>query len=200
MTITIYNMKCKLTASIDAQACQYSGSGIAQVKLLNWYPMEEGTTAKDDRIVYTVGDKGAITAILPPAGETFYGISFNEGSANYTDELTVGSNGGKYRTHTLNLVNGQLDTDALEQVDALSLGKFVAVVLDNAGRIVVLGRTGGLSATSYNYDSGKDAGSDSGWTGVFSGTARETAQLVESLDAITPKAAAYSAPVPKKEK
>ena len=169
-------MICKLTNNVQNKECQYTVSGIRSVYLANFVP----------GINYTKDSSGAITAIDLPEGEEFFHIESLDNSASWTDELAVNGNGGKYRTHTLNLTIGKYDSDLLTQTDALSLGKFIAVVVDKSGRAVLLGGFNGLSATSFNYASGAAESDAGGWTGVFAGTATETAPLVASESVITP--------------
>ena len=76
----------------------------------------------------------------------------------------------------------------MNQGDALSLGRFIAIVVDKSGRAVVLGRNNGLSATSFNYASGAADADANGWTTVLAGTELEIAKLLENESVITPLA------------
>lgn len=183
-------MGCKLTRSLPDTACSYAVAGARKLYFANWYPAkdaaETGATPIDGVIQYHANTDGAIDSIILPTGEMFYEIDGTTGSLSFTDALTVGSNGGKYRTHTANAVLPRLDADMQEEADALSLGRFVVVAVDAAGRIVVLGRTGGLAATQLDYGSGAAEGDASGWTGVWAGTSTEVAPLVTDVSVITP--------------
>jgi hypothetical protein len=167
---------CKLTNNVQNNECRYTVSGIRSVYLANFAP----------EIGYTKNNDGVITAITLPEEEEFFRIDPLDNSASWSDELAVNGNGGKYRTHTLNLTIGKYDADLLNQADALSLGRFIAVVVDKSGRVALLGGTNGLSATSFNYASGAADGDAGGWTGAFTGTAAETAPLIASEAVITP--------------
>jgi len=167
---------CRLTNNLEKKECRYTASGIRAVYLTNF----------DPAIAYTKNGDGVITGIELPDGEAFYRVEPLNNSASWTDELSVNGNGGKYRTHTLNITIGKYDSDLLNQADALSLGRFVAAVADRNGRVVLLGGTDGLSASSFNYASGAAEGDADGWTGVFAGTALEAAPLIESETVITP--------------
>lgn len=177
---------CKLKGNINAQKCEYAVAGLAALYLANFYRPVTGTEAVADAIAYEIDEDGVITGIHLPEGEKFYKVGFEDGTGSWADDLAQGGNGGKYRTHTLNLVNAQYDTDMLNQVDAISLGKFVAVAIDKAGRRVVLGRTGGLGATSWNYASGAADADANGWTGVLTGNSSEAAPLIKDDSVITP--------------
>jgi hypothetical protein len=98
--------------------------------------------------------------------------------------LAVNGNGGKYRTHTVNFTLSEYDYNILNQGDALSLGKFTAVVVDKSGRIVILGRINGLSATAFNYASGAADADANGWTVTMAGTEMEIGRLLESESVI----------------
>ncbi|HOF16705.1 MAG TPA: hypothetical protein PLP76_07405 [Bacteroidales bacterium] len=78
--------------------------------------------------------------------------------------------------------------DVLNEGDALSLGKFIAIVVDKSGRIMVLGRVNGLTAPAggFDYNSGAADADASGWTMIQQGLSNEIAPLVESEDVITP--------------
>lgn len=168
-------MGCKLTANITKENCQYSIAGVKAVYLLNY----------DSEIGYTIGTNGEIETITPPEGVKAYKVEFGEGTASFSDDLAVGGNGGKYRTHTVNFTVSEYDYNTMNQGDALSLGKFVAVVVDKSGRAVILGRNNGLSATSFNYASGAADADANGWTTILAGTEIEIAKLLKDESVIT---------------
>lgn len=179
-------MGCKLFGNLNAKKCEYAVAGLSTVYLANYYRPVTGAEPVADAIAYEVDEDGFITGIHLPEGEKFYKIGFEDGTGSWADDLAQGGNGGKYRTHTLNLVNAQYDTDMLSQADAISLGKFVAIAIDKAGRRVVLGRTGGLGATSWNYASGAADADANGWTGILTGNSAEVAPLIKDDSVITP--------------
>ncbi len=172
-------MGCKLQASITKKNCQYTVAGVKALYLFNY----------DAAVKYTFeteGDeKSIIKSISLPDGEKAYKLEFIDGSASWSDELAVNGNGGKYRTHTVNFTLSQYDHDLLNQGDALSLGKFVAVVVDKSGRCVVLGRNNGLSSTSFNYASGAADADANGWTTVMAGTEIEIGKLLNDESVIS---------------
>lgn len=170
-------MACKLTQNITSDNCDYQLAGVKSVYLLN----------ADAETEYTFGtneQQNVITAIKLGANNALYKIDFIENTASFTDDLAVNGNGGKYRTHTVNFTIGNLDYKILNENKALSLGKFTAVLVDKSGRICVLGRVNGLSATSNNYASGAADADANGWTVVLAGTENETAKIVESFEVI----------------
>lgn len=168
-------MGCKLTSNITKENCNYSVAGVKALYLYNY----------DSENTYTADpDTAAITAIALENSAKAYKIDFVENTASFSDELAVNGNGGKYRTHTANFTLSEYDYNILNQGDALSLGKFTAVVVDKSGRVVVLGRTNGLSATAFNYASGAAEADANGWTVTMAGTEMEIGRLLESESVI----------------
>lgn len=176
-------MSCKLTANIRKENCQYRVAGIRAIYLINHdsnptFTFEQGTEGEE-------GNK-VIGKIEMPAGESIYKVNFSEGTASWSDELAVNGNGGKYRTHTVNFTVSEYDYNILNQGDALSLGRFIAIVVDKSGRAVMVGRNNGLSATSFNYASGAADADANGWTTVLAGTEIEIGKLLKDESIITP--------------
>lgn len=171
-------MGCKLQASITKKNCQYTVAGVKALYLFNYDPAVKYTFE-------TEGDEySKVKTITMPESEKAYKLEFIDNSASWSDELAVNGNGGKYRTHTLNFTLSQYDYDMLNQGDALSLGRFVAVVVDKSGRAVILGRNNGLSATSFNYASGAADADANGWTTVMAGTETEIGKLLSDESVI----------------
>lgn len=181
-------MSCKLTKSLDNKTCNYAVAGIVAVYLANYYPAIEGATSVDNAIAYTFDTDGYISSIKLPTGEHFYKIEGIDNSISYTDNLLQGGNGAKYRQHTLNLVINQLDIDILKEGDAISLGRYIAIVVDTAGRILVLGRTGGLTAPAngFDYASGAAEADALGWTTILQGASSEITPLLKDITVVTP--------------
>lgn len=179
---------CKLTRSLDNKACNYALSGARALYLANFFSPVEGEEATANAIAYQFDEDGYITNIHLPEGEAFYKIECAENTLSFTDALTEGGNGGKYRTHTVNAVINQHDLDTINEGDALSLGRFVAVVVDSAGKVSILGRTGGLKAPAggFDYASGAAEADATGWTLQLAGTSTEIAKLLKSEAVITP--------------
>ncbi|NDW19099.1 hypothetical protein D0T53_09255 [Dysgonomonas sp. 216] len=166
-------MGCKLTASITKDNCCYSVAGIKALYLFNY------NTANTYEL-----EEDLIKAISLSGSDRAYKVEYIEGSASWSDELAVNGNGGKYRTHTVNFTLSEYDYKLLNQADALSLGKFTVVVVDKSGRVVILGRNNGLSATSFNYASGAADADANGWTTVLTGTEMEVGKLLKNENVI----------------
>lgn len=168
-------MSCKLTSNITKKNCNYTVAGVRALYLINHDSANTYTTASDSSI---------ITAISLVNDAKAYKIDFIDNTASFSDDLAEGGSGGKYRTHTVNFSIDKYDYDLLNQGDALSLGRYTAVVVDKSGRSIVLGRLNGLSATSFNYASGAADADANGWTVVMAGTELEIGRLLEDEEVI----------------
>lgn len=179
---------CKITKSLNNKACEYAIAGARAIYIANFYEPGAGTSSQDGVINYEFDDDGYLSAVHLPTGESFYQIDGENNTISFVDALLAGGNGGKYRQHTVNAVLNQYDIDVLNEGDALSLGRFVIFVVDNAGRILVLGRTGGLSAPAggFDYNSGAAEADATGWTCIWQGTSMEIGRLVKNMSVITP--------------
>lgn len=185
-------MACKVTKSLNNKLCVYAVAGASKDYIANWYPAIDVAatpepTPQDGVIQYVKDTDGYITEIILPTGETFYEINAADNTLSFSDALLVGGNGGKYRQQTVNAVLNQYDIDVLNEGDALSLGRFIHVVLDKASKARVLGRTGGLSAPAggFDYNSGAAEADATGWTIIHQGISTEIAPILKDLSAIT---------------
>lgn len=181
-------MACKLTKSLDNKNCEYAVAGARDLFLANYYPPVVGAASVAGAIAYTYDTDGYISTVLLPTGESFYKINGSANTVSFTDALLAGANGAKYRQHTVNAVLNQYDLDVLGEADAISLGRFIAVVVDNSGRSVVLGRTGGLTAPAggFDYASGAAEADATGWTVLLQGSSTEVAPILLNEAVITP--------------
>jgi hypothetical protein len=180
---------CKLTKSLDGKLCEYAIAGARALYIANYFPPTIYSTATPtNAIAYEFDEDGYLSGIYLPSGESFYEVKGENNTMSFTDTLLAGSNGGKYRQHTVNAVLNQYDIDVLDTGDALSLGKFVVVAVDNAGRIMALGRQTGLSAPAggFDYNSGAAEADATGWTILLQGSSMEIAPIVKDLSVITP--------------
>jgi hypothetical protein len=180
-------MACKMTKSLNGKVCEYAVAGASKAWFANWFPPVVGATAVEGAIAYRVDTDGYVDKITLPTDEVFYEVLSADNTLSFSDGLLQGGNGGKYRQHSVNAVLNQYDIDVLNEGDALSLGKFIVVVLDNAGRYVLLGRTSGLKAPAggFDYTSGAAEADANGWTIVQQGTSKEIAPLVKDMAVLT---------------
>lgn len=172
---------CKLTKSLDNKICEYAVAGAHTLYLANFYSPVVGSAPVANAIAYQFDVDGYIDKISLPIGEVFYKVRGANNTISFADGLLAGGNGGKYRQHTVNNTINQYDKDVLDEGDALSLGTFIAVVVDNAGRVVILGRTSGLNAPpgGFDYNSGAAEADATGWTLILQGVSKEIGQLLK---------------------
>lgn len=129
-------LSCTLNKNLTkVDFCGYSLRSVSMIYLANY----SEATATLDTDGYTVKSVTGKWYSIEPAKE----------SASYEDSLVVGGNGSKYRTHTITFsFNGAYNAEMAEVVDALSLGKFIAVLSLSDGTNIMLGRTSGLEAST----------------------------------------------------
>lgn len=168
-------MSCKLTSNITKKTCVYTVAGIKSIYLIN----------HDSANVYDFSADAEIESISLADSAKAYKVDFVDNTASFSDELAQNGNGGKYRTHTVNFTLSEYDYTILNQGDALSLGKFTAVVVDKNSRSVALGRINGLSTTAFNYASGAAEADANGWTVTMAGTEMEIGRLLKDESVIT---------------
>ena len=150
---------CSLNRSIlRTDSCGYNLPEVKDIYLANYSEIktEVGTdtaaTGCTGEVVTVI--TGATTAITP----TFYHIEPAKNSVDFTDELVVDdNNGNKYRTHTLTFsLSNKYDSCLHMDLDALSLGRYLAIVVTADGNWLALGRLTGLEASAATLAGGQD--------------------------------------------
>lgn len=122
-----------------ADFCGYSLKQITDIYLANYSQL--------DGVEVDAESGYEITGIT---GDTvWYHIEPAKDTSSYNDDLVVGGNGSKYRTHTMTFsFNGAYSKDLASILDSLSLGRFVAVLKLSDGSAIMLGRLTGLEASA----------------------------------------------------
>lgn len=128
-----------------AEFCGYSLKQITDIYLANYVNVgAELTTAEGDAI----SESGYVVENITGATK-WYHIEPAKDSSSYNDDLVIGGNGSKYRTHTMTFsFNSAYDEEVAKALDMLSLGRFVAVLKLSDGNGVMLGRLTGLQASA----------------------------------------------------
>lgn len=149
--------------------CGYALKQIVEIYLANFSQVTSVTVGTD---------KQEVTNITMAASSSFFKIEPAANSATWSDNLGIGGNGAKYRVHQIGFsFAGSYDADMVDNVDALSLGKFLAVCRMSDGSFVMFGRLSGLEATDAdavtNSGSG-DATAESGLTVTLTGNTTES--------------------------
>ena len=188
-------MNCKLTTSLGEKRCEYLAGGALLLFLANYYAPVFSTSAtagEDGKIVYKTDAEGNITNVYLPEDEAFFPLIAEEATINFTDILQIGANSNKYRQHSVTCL---ANTDAIFEGttrDDLSLGKFIAVVVDQSRQVFLLGALAGLQAPANgaDYNSGTAVGDAVGLTlllqGVQAGKEHASMAKLTSEAVITP--------------
>ena len=134
---------------LKSNVCGYSLGSFNRIYLANY---EEVSATSVD-----TSSGQVVTAITMSQGKEFYKIDIAKNSGSWTDELVVADSGAKYRTQTINFnIVGAYNPNLADVVDALSLGKYVAVIEKNDGSAVMLGRVAGLEASVATVGGSED--------------------------------------------
>lgn len=143
-------LDCLLNSGLKkSQVCGYSLKQINEIYLANF--------AEADSLGITVatptGDTDSTTdiyTVTAVSGATkWYKFEPAKDTSSYNDDLVVGGNGSKYRTHSMTFsFNGKYSALVAEVLDELSLGKFIAVLKLTDGSGIMLGRLTGLEASA----------------------------------------------------
>lgn len=137
---------CLLSKSLTKENfCGYALKQITDIYLANYTQVgTELTTAAGS----SIGESGYVVSGI--TGDTqWYHIEPAKDSSSYNDDLVIGGNGSKYRTHTMTFsFNSAYSEEVAQALDKLSLGRFVAVLKLSDGNGIMLGRLTGLEASS----------------------------------------------------
>ena len=143
---------------LRTSSCGYSLPEVKDIYLANFNDVK--TTAGTD--TSETGCTGeVVTTMTDATGGTspkFYHIEPSKNSVSFTDELVVDdTNGNKYRTHTLTFsLSNKYDSCLHNDFDALSLGRYFAVVVTADGKWLALGRLTGMEAETATLSGGGD--------------------------------------------
>lgn len=168
---------CKLTKDLlRSTTCGYSLPEITDVYLANYEDISATTLS--------AGTDGGteVATISMKASAKWYHIEPAKNSATFSDTLVSGNAGNKYRTATVGFtIAGAYDAKMVDSLDALSLGRFVAVVKTAEGKYLMLGRLNPLEASDTANLQGEGADGTNGL--VVSLTGNETEAPLPLADA-----------------
>lgn len=165
---------------LKSTLCGYSLGEIARIYLANYEDVSATTL--------DTASGTAVDTITMVSKKRFYKIDPAKNSATWTDELQVADSGAKYRTHTLNFnVIGSYTPEWADIIDALALGKYVAVIKRSDGVFVMLGRTAGLEATVATVGGSSDDSVVNGLQVTLTANAAEIALPLnqKAIDVVT---------------
>lgn len=176
------------TCGLNRNRLKTSNCGYAMNKVVDLYlvTINEVSAITTSAVASSCGEE--VSAITLESSAKWARIQPSTDSASFTDTLNVGDNDLRYRTHTLSFsIGGDYDAQAVCDINALSLGEFVAVAVLASGNAVLLGtQTVGLKATTVTNTGAASASEFSGIQVEMSADVTAAALPVTSgaLDAI----------------
>ena len=141
---------CKLTKDIlKSGICGYSLKQVVDIYLANY----------EDVTSTALGEQGnTVKTITMKSEAKFYHVEPNKDSASFEDSLQIGDAGSRYRATTLTFsYGGKYDGNAVDALDAFSLGRFMAAAKLSDGTWVLFGRLSPLEASAASFSSSADA-------------------------------------------
>lgn len=176
---------------LKSTSCGYSLNQVVDIYLANYSDITTIAVGKPASVTGETECAVEVTGITMSGSTKFYHIVPEKNSASYTDALGVGDGGSKYRTQTLNFnIGGNYDALSVCDLDALSLGRFVAVAKLTNGSYIMLGRNVPLEATQADLVGSAEATGFSGIQVVLSADTAEAALPLseEAIATVTGKA------------
>lgn len=167
---------CALNKSLlRSNVCQYTLNDVVAVYLANFSEISAITTGDCDTTGVTeVGQ--IVTAVTLTSGASWNKIEAARNTGAFSDTLETNDNGGKWRVHSVSFnFNGTYDCTMPDVIDALSLGKFVAIVSLASGDNIMLGRLAGLEAETVTNGGESGAENAAGISVTLSGNQAEAA-------------------------
>ena len=173
---------CILDKSLErSTSCGYSLPQIVELYLANFSDVTATTvgapTGGTGQEVQSITMKNNATSGDPDYA-VWYKVEPAVNSASWSDNLGVGARGNKYKIHTVGFAySSAYDAGMVDTVDALALGKYIAVAKMIDGSYVMLGRVGGLEAQAdgVNNSGSGDATAEAGLVVSLTGNAVESA-------------------------
>lgn len=177
-----FDINCNLGNDLGrGTACGYSLPQIVELYLANLADVtdtqvgkpETGTGIEVQSIKMKTTGEGASASTA-----RWYKVEPAVNSASWSDNLGVGGNGNKYKIHTVGFsYSSAYDAAMVDNVDALALGKYVAVAKMVDGSYIMLGRVGGLEAQAdgVNNSGTGDPTAEAGLVVTLTGNAVESA-------------------------
>ena len=141
---------CKLNKDIlKSGVCGYSLKQIVDLYFANY----------EDVTATTLGTEGnTVKTITMKEQGKFYHVEPNKDSASFEDTLQLGDAGSRYRQSTVTFsYGGVYDGDAVDNLDAFSLGRFVCAAKLSDGTWVLFGRLTPLEASVATFSSAAEA-------------------------------------------
>lgn len=144
-----------------SNACGYSLKQITSLYLANYSDVTSTTIGAPTGELKTGVE---VLTITMKASAKFYKIDPAKDSATYEDALQIGDGGSKYRTSTITWnISGKYTPDMVNNIDALSLGKYIIVGQLSDGSYIMFGRLTPMEASATSLSSAAEA---TGFNGI----------------------------------
>lgn len=145
---------CALNQNLlKSRPCGYYLPQVVDIYLANFDDVSATTITADTSGCTT------LTAITMATGANFYHIQPVSGSASFENTLVVDDSGAKYRNASLTFnVDGAYDGCKVAALDALSLGRYIAVVKLGDGSYIALNRLSPIEAEVVTLSGGESNG------------------------------------------
>lgn len=172
---------------LKSTSCGYSLNQVVEIYLANYEDVTSVEIGKPASMTGATDCGMEVTSITMAAGKKFYKIEPNKDSASFTDALATGDAGSKYRVQTLNFsIGGAYDPAGVCDIEALSLGRFLAVAKLSSGNYILMGNNVPLEATQADLIGSAEATGFNGIQVVLSANTTESAlplsaEAIESL-------------------
>lgn len=185
---------CSLNRNLlKSTTCGYSLNQVVDIYLANKEDVTKIEIGKPSSMTGETDCGMEVTSITMAEGKKFFHIEPNKDSASFTDALTLGDAGSKYRVQTLNFsYGGNYEAATVCDLDALSLGRFVAVAKLSSGNYILLGNNVPLEATQADLIGSAEATGFNGIQVVLSANVTEPAYPLsaEAIASLTTPGAA----------
>lgn len=155
---------CKLNTDIlKSTFCGYSLKQITQLYLANYEDVTATTVGAP-----TEGTGVEVKTITLAQSAKFYKIDPAKDTATFTDSLQVGDGGSKYRQSSITWnITGEYTPAMVDNLDALSLGKYIIVAKLSDGSYIMFGRLTPMEADTTSLESAAEATGFNGITVTF---------------------------------
>lgn len=148
---------CTLEKDIlKSGVCQYSLKQIVDLYFANYAEVASTELGVGGNTVASITMGKKISA--PEQTAKWYHVEPNKDSASFEDTLQIGDAGSRYRTSTVTFsYGGVYDGDAVDNLDAFSLGRFMMAAKLSDGTWVLFGRLSPLEANVATFSSAAEA-------------------------------------------
>ena len=141
---------------LKSGVCQYSLKQIVDLYFANYAEVASAELGTGGNTVANITMGKKVSA--PEQTAKWYHVEPNKDSASFEDTLQVGDAGAKYRQSTVTFsYGGVYDGDAVDNLDAFSLGRFMVAAKLSDGTWVLFGRLTPMEANAATFSSAAEA-------------------------------------------